>query len=266
MAESIMDITRRPTVGVIGESVPYLLIERSAGGIIRATFRIYLQHFWTIVLIFALPVLPFEVLSALAERSGHIGLYLLSLVPSLLLGPFVAGALTITVADLCLGRTPSVSGSYRRSMDKLWAQLLATNVLAYLMLILGLVMLLVPAVLFFTWYALAPCIVVLEGSWGWSALHRSKALVKGYFWRTLGILIALIMLLFMSLFVAIFIAAGAVGVVVEIPPIVLTLFGAVMGLAVMQPPIILGLVLIYYDLRVRKEAYDSQTLASDLMH
>lgn len=265
MAESIIDIARRPSVAVAGESVPYLLIERSAGGIIRATFRIYFQHFWTIILIFALPIMPFEVLTVLAKHSGHTGLHLLSLAPSILLGPFVAGALTFTVADLCLGRTPSVIGSYRRSMDKLWAQLLATNMLAYLMLILGLVMLLVPAVLFFTWYALAPCIVVLEGSWGWAALRRSKALVQGYFWRTLGILSALIMLLFTSVVVAVLFAAGAVAIFVEIPPIVVDLVGAVMGLAI-QPPILLGLVLIYYDLRVRKEAYDSQSLASDLMH
>ena len=264
MTESIIDVSGRPTIEDTGGSAPYLLIERTAGGIIRATFRIYFLQFWTIVLIFALPILPFEVLTVLAEHSGNTGLHLLSLVPSILVGPFVAGALTYTVADLCLGRTPSVSGSYRRSMDKLWAQLLATNMLAYVMLIVGLVMLLVPAVLFFTWYALAPCIVVLEGSWGWAALQRSKALVHGYFWRTLGILSTLIMLVFVFVLGSMVIA-GALAAVMHIPPLVLSLVAMLMGLA-SQPPIILGLVLIYYDLRVRKEAYDSQTLASDLMH
>jgi hypothetical protein len=73
------------------------------------------------------------------------------------------------------------------------------------------------------------------------------------------------MVLLMSVFVGGFIG-GMLTVVMEIPLIAFTLFGKVMGLVVVQPAIIVGLVLIYYDLRVRKEAYDSQTLASDLMH
>ena len=260
MAESILDVARPSTLGDIEERDSYLLIERSAGGLIRATYRIYFEHFWTILLIFAVPMVPFEVLTVLAEHSGHAGLYLLSVIPIVLLGPLVAAALTIAVADLCLGRTPSVSGSYRRSLDKLWAQLLATNLLSGVLFVVGFILLIVPGVLFFVWYALAPCVVVLEGSWGWSALRRSKALAQGYFWRTLGILVALTLALFVIGFVT-----GFVGGYMGTPPLVFNLVMQLLGLAA-QPTVLLGLVLIYYDLRVRKEAYDSQTLASDLMH
>jgi hypothetical protein len=100
----------------------------------------------------------------------------------------------------------------------------------------------------------------LEEIWGWPALQRSKALVKGYFWHTLGIFVGLIMLL---LILGICFALAAVLLSV---PVLSFKFGLAALEVAAQALIVLGTVLTYYDLRVRKEAYDSQTLTSDLMH
>lgn len=260
MAGSTIQIIEPEVLHVSVGRSPYMLVERSADGIIRATIRMYFDYFVTIIAIFALPIIPFQLIATWAEHEGSHGLYLLALVPTILIGPFVAAALTITVADICLGRTPSVTDSYRRSIKKLWAQLLATNLLTWIVIAIGLAMLIVPGVVFFTWYLLVPCIVVLEGLWGWAALRRSKTLVKGYFWHTLGTLIGLFMILFL-----VGVLAGVINLALYLPELSFKLVIAVLELAG-QALAMLGIVLLYYDLRIRKEAYDCQTLMSDLMH
>ncbi len=225
MAGSTIQITEPDVLHASPSRYPYILVERSANGIIRATIRMYAEYFLTIIAIFALPIIPFHLIATWAEHEGSPELYLLAVVPTILLGPFVAAALTITVADICLGRTPSVT-DYRRSIKKLWAQLLATNLLTWIVIGIGLAMLIVPGIVFFTWYLLVPCVVVLEGLWGWAALRRSKTLVNGYFWHTLSTLFGLFMIIFL-----VGVLAGVINLALPLPELSFKLVLAVLELA-----------------------------------
>jgi hypothetical protein len=52
-------------------------------------------------------------------------------------------------------------------------------------------LLFVPMCALCAWFALAPQVVVLRGAWGWASLRGSMRLVRGRFWRVLGILVVL---------------------------------------------------------------------------
>jgi hypothetical protein len=101
--------------------------------------------------------------------------------------------------------------------------------------------------------------VVLENTSGVAALKRSKNLGKDYYLRTFGLF------LLMTLFAALF--GGVVGGVFgflfqgQLPIFLLTAIQILV-----QPLALIMIVLSYYDLRARKEAYDTTALAEDLQH
>jgi hypothetical protein len=127
-------------------------------------------------------------------------------------------------------------------------------VIAYLV---GLVMLSVRSTLF------AQAIVV-EGVGSLTGLRRSWRLTRGAFWRTLAILLV------------VFILQSVVGAVIQIPigllisglgQTVQQLIGQTLGAitsVVVSPLSLIALTLVYYDLRIRKEAFDIEMLAASL--
>src|SRR5438552_3168370 len=70
-----------------------------------------------------------------------------------------------------------------------YGRLIAVDLLFGVAIAVGLVLLIVPGIIFFTWFALAGPIVELEGRGVRSALRRSRALVRGRFWTVLGVLV-----------------------------------------------------------------------------
>ncbi|WP_454061079.1 hypothetical protein [Candidatus Nitrospira salsa] len=243
----------------------YILVERSVGQIIRSAVDIYVKHFWKIIGIYALPILPIQIFGLYAANTGHNWWHIFFLTLTFLLSFFVTGALTIFIGDLCLGRNPSVDHSYRRILDGLWARLLVTNLLVSVVIGIGFLFLLIPGVTFLTWFALTSSVVVLESGWGRDALKRSKILVSGHFWHVLGTLCAMICISYVF--------GLLIGFTQEF---VTQVFGnslllasqsiSVVALMIVQALFILVPVLIYFDLRIRKEGYNNQTLSTDLMH
>lgn len=67
--------------------------------------------------------------------------------------------------------------AWRDTTSYLWIR-----VLVGLIVVLGLVVFVVPGVIFRVWFALAGYIFVLEGTRGYDALKKSRALVEGRFW------------------------------------------------------------------------------------
>ena|SRR5438105_832596 len=106
--------------------------------------------------------------------------------------------------------------------------------------------------------------IVVEGLGSAAGLRRSWRLTHGCFWRTFAIL------------VVVFILQTVVGSVIQIP-IGLLLSGARTGTqelvsqaisavtsVVVSPLSLIALTLVYYDLRIRKEAFDIEMLAASL--
>lgn len=69
-----------------------------------------------------------------------------------------------------------------------WGRLAAVDVLFVLAVAVGLVLLVVPGVIVFVWFALAAPAVKIEGLGVGAAFRRSRELVRGSFWRVFVIL------------------------------------------------------------------------------
>ncbi len=66
--------------------------------------------------------------------------------------------------------------------------LIAVDLLFALMVAAGFIALIVPGMILFTWFCLAPAVVEIEGAGVRASFARSRQLVRGSFWRVLGLL------------------------------------------------------------------------------
>lgn len=241
----------------------YLRVQ-GAGEIVRSALAIYRQHFVPLVTIYAPWALPSVLLafipSALWAREGLVVLFsIFGVVP-----------LTVAVSDICLGNRPSVLHSYRAFSKQLF-RLLLTYLLLVVLLGLGFVLLIIPGVIFVAWYMLVLPTALLERSSAMGALQRSKALGRGFYLRNVFILVFVnFVFVFGAAFVAfvvgliIAVSFRAVSLTEKDAETVARTIGGLLGLIVGPVPLITT-ILVYYDMRVRKEAYNSTMLAEDLM-
>ncbi len=249
--------------------------EMTIGDILKSSFGIYFKHFGTlfsisfaslliiifsvgiVFLLFLAPSIAFpssdaaQVLAVIGVIIAYF-LYLfgLSLLPA---------ASTVAISEITLGNKPSFTRAYKRVFGALLGKLFATSLLYSLILIVGLILLIIPGIYFMIKYILATTVVVLENIWGRDALKRGGELVKGYYGRVFGVYFlffgALIIVYMMIYLISIITAGEAAG-----------MFIYFIFIFIILPVGVIPIVLMYYDLRVRKEGYDTAALAEDLQH
>ena len=130
----------------------------------------------------------------------------------------------------------------------------------------GVPVLLVGAVYAYTAFALAPPAIVLERQGVVAALRRSRALVKGAWWRTFGILLLVnIIAGVLANILSIPFQLVAYGVawvtghgldIYALEPLLVTAVGSVVASAVTWPFTAVATALLYVDRRMRREALD----------
>jgi hypothetical protein len=253
------------------------LRERSTLGIIKDTFEIYLENFRVIFLasLLALPfasiqdcarILPSD--AGLGQKAanliGAVGLAL-SYVTSL----FVVSLVTILISNVWLGYRPSLSRAYKRFFSRIILKMLVTYVPILLisaggiflaqsaeqlfegrsLLQLGIPV--VTALLLVVFLALTlfiPCVVVLEGSYWWAAYHRSIKLSlyqARYFGRNVLYELTYAFSTVLALFLVFVISILFNWIIASVFKNLLFAFVA--------PLASLCVVLLYYDVLVRKE-------------
>lgn len=173
------------------------------GAVVREGFAIYRANLWLLVgtaLIVFVPVGLLEAVThGLQDLDAEGGLSL----PAI----FGAGALiTISatagevfyagVVAAVVGRHRDPEGDARRRMHEVAeiarglpiARLTVIDVLFVLAVVVGLLLLIVPGVIVFTWFALAAPVAEIERVGVRRAFARSRDLVRGNFWRVLAML------------------------------------------------------------------------------
>ncbi|HEY4027566.1 MAG TPA: hypothetical protein VGO86_14150 [Candidatus Dormibacteraeota bacterium] len=258
------------------------------GEILDDVFRVYRRHFWLlagIALVLALPTLLLQVASGSATQFGFIATILGSLGnPRALAGsqpppppnpfllgitylvllatiPFTLGAITKAAIDVVQGRPAGIWRAIAAVARRYWVLLALVALFAlmtpmFLCLPIGIW-------LAVRWMAAIP-VMLAEGVGPIRALDRSWTLTHGNWWRIFGIL--LVMYLLQSV-VAGALAVFAFPIAVVIPFVPAVVRGAIIltvetvaGAAV-QPVIYLTIVLLYFDLRIRREDFDLDQLA-----
>ncbi|WP_418317187.1 hypothetical protein [Piscinibacter sakaiensis] len=250
---------------------PTVLGEQTASSLLRNIMHVLCKHFWVLQACGVLPVLPILVAhEILAARQDPL---MLITFPIYLLALFLSsGALTVAISDICIGNRPRVRRSFARVLShRRWWYLLTTMSVLYLGIGLGLILLIIPGVWLGARGLFTSIIVVLEAKRNTGAIRRSFDLTKGQAWRVAGLALLPLLLAYIAvllfgvglMFGAELLGAGPVADEPADTPLMMGLSS--LGFGLVTPVLGIALVLLYYDQRVRREAYDAQVLSEDLM-
>lgn len=228
---------------------------RTGTELIDAAFQLFRQHYAQLVLASAIAYLPGIVLGLVLPGWLKIIPHLLAMVSSTV----AYAATVVVVSDSYLGREANAARAITQVLSR-FGSVLAASILQGLLLVIGLMLLIVPAFIFFAWTFAMPAVVMLEGVGGADSFTRSRHLARGNVRRILATL-GLTFLLFL-------IASVALTIVLAILPGGGEGKGAQLLSQVLQiliyPLVAIVATLLYYDLRIRKEAFDIQMMASEL--
>ena len=236
--------------------------ESALGDIIADTFRIYAANLLPLFLICFVPLAPFELMLEIAASTGTEALAVIANLLSLVASMFVYGAVTVAVSDICLGNRPTVKRSYA-AIGRVFGRYIGAYLLLLLIVMVGFVLLIVPGFIAAVLLMFALPAVVIERKGAIASLKRSMFLGKGFYWRNFGIslLVGIIAVIAMTLIVAVIVVVLLViGVEDEF---LFNLLMAITGIFV-TPLFQIPLVLLYYDMRVRKEFFDGSALAQEM--
>jgi hypothetical protein len=178
------------------------------------------------------------------------------------------GAIIHAVSDLYLGEVFEMKSVIRRAWGRAGA-IIATWFLTGLAAFFGYLLCIVPGVIMIIAWSCAVPIVLLEGHGATDAMRRSWHLTKGRRWEILVIMILLWVVSTILSQLANCVGPAVAGVGGEpdaaagILILVLTVSGMLVQLLV-WPLYSIATTIIYYDLRVRKEAFDLHVLAREV--
>ena len=241
---------------------------------LRETYEIYRKNFSSLLAIVVIGEGPILLLGSISGKIESptllLAVGLLGICWLIVAWPLIIGALIHAVSEQFLRKTISVSRSYNFAWKRI-ATLIGSTFLAilafvgiviilfglfaaisfvtekktwgYLPVILGFLIIYFIVNWSFIWEA-----ALLEGLSSKGAVSRSFALVKGNWWRVLG-----------TMFLLGIIISPINAILGKIPGI-----GEIIGGILTTPFFVVGHILLYYDLRLRKEGYNVETLAGEL--
>jgi hypothetical protein len=251
---------------------------RGLGEILSAAFEIYRANAASLLLIVAVVVVPLSFIGAVLERVvaspeestveilGQpvttvesrtiivlVAAAIIAIAIGLIIWAISEAAILRGAAQATIGDQVDVEESYRWGLRRFGSVLLVA-VLVGLAVVGGFILLIVPGIIFIVFLCVSIPALVVENRRGREAMRRSWNLVSGHFWHVL---------------VVILVAAIITGIVSSLlGSIGNTWFArwafSAIGQIVTLPYTAIVTVLLYLDLRARKEALTADTLRSEL--
>jgi len=241
----------------------------SLGQLLDETFNLYRRNFLLFIGISALPNLALLVIGLaleLSARSDRASVAILSalasLVSSLLILPIVTAATTFAVSDVYLENPTSIGACFARLRGKI-LRVVGVSFMVGLLVGLGAMLCLVPGIYLAGKYGLSIPAAVLDNTPGLRSLDRSAALTRDAIGRV--ILVYFLTAIFTVLMAMAFMGGvallgaslfGQSGILNDVVQEIISTVGAI----VFGPLTAIGLTLVYYDQRVRKEAFDIERM------
>ena len=174
------------------------------------------------------------------------------------------GACFKAVSGAYLDENPDWRESLRFARSRLGG-LLWLSVLMVVLLAPAFLACLVPGLYLYVAWSVAAPVLLVEDVRGWSALKRSRQLVKGRFWPTVGVLVLVTVLTGIVQAIFLGLAAGVVSVSGnDVATAIADAIGQTASSALTTPLSAAVLAVLYFDLRVRKEGFDLELLAHRL--
>jgi hypothetical protein len=266
----------------VSATVPLRLRPLEVGDLLDETFRMYRRHFLLFAGLSVILSIPSAALSSFSYyalfsgllqagsaapgqalfQAGTLVLYLGGALIAIALTPFFYGAVTYAACESALGR-PVTPGSVLSGVLRRYFPLLGYWLLIAVMLV---AFCLIPLWIWIWvgWAVVMPAMFIEDLGLG-AAMGRSWRLVQGRWWRTFFTLL----LMFVIWFVArtalrAFIVLAQSLLQLVIPTVAALWIAAASSVIVgslVNPLLQIAIVLIYFDLRVRREALDLFQLA-----
>ncbi|MEA2703071.1 MAG: hypothetical protein QOJ69_2242 [Actinomycetota bacterium] len=268
---------------------PLPLHPMTLGDILDGAFNLLKAEFRTLMIVSAAFIVPVQLVAAFLQRDllGGLGLFDLAVDPSttdpafesgsagqsvallvaaaatVLILPFVAGAVSRVVSAAYLGDRMSPRDALRAIAGRWWVFILAW-VLVHLIELVGVLFCVLPGLLAMALFVPVAPVIAIEGAGPIRAMRRAGHLVRPRLFPVLGIALLSGLL------------ASTVGQVLSTVPTFLALIvglrwgwillaaGSIVTSLVTTPFVAIVATLVYYDGRIRQEGLDLQVMAADL--
>lgn len=258
----------------------------SLGEVLDRTFSLYKGNFLLLTGIMAVPMVFklaysigiewFQRMSALAQAgrgpslavimTGAAGAFILALFTWMLQSAATAGTI-VAVSETYLGRRVTVSEAYRpvrKRIFRLMLLLLATGLLCGL----GFILLIIPGIILLCRTAVVTPVMMLEDEDVGGSISRSMELTKGFAFQ---VFLIFLLVWVISVVAGMLVAAPITFAITAMKLKTIPFYVAVLQhlatfvVEVLVTPIgSIAFSLMYYNLRVRKEAFDLQHLMTSL--
>ena len=250
----------------------------SLGEILDRTFTLYRRNFLLFAGISAIPqtlVLALNVIALLFGNRAAAGalpgvgivvgvvIGLIVIIVSVLAFFISQGATILAVKELYLGRTASILESLRRTRGEI-GPIFGVGLLSGLAVMIGMILLIIPGIFVLCRLLVSVPVLLIEGRGPRDSLSRSWDLTQGAAGRAFVIfllymvIVIALALLFVSPFSALAVYAG-----LKNPEMVrfwtfMADLGNRVSSTLVSPILLISSSVFYFDLRVRKEAFDLQ--------
>lgn len=286
-----------PFASVRGDR-PFGLQPMGVGEILDAAIKLYRSQWKRLMAIVAIALVPITFLQVFLTReigapltdptttpaeleSTVLVSVILAAIQLLIVQPFLVAAVAKASADVYLGHTVVVGPTFRFAVSKihsiLWISILQVLAVLVPMIVLVLLavlvsdelaivilfLLVIPAIVVFFRFIFGSTVLVVEGRKGTRSLRRSWRLVKGSFWKVFGTFLLAAVL--SSIVESILSIPGAIAyAAIGSAGWPFYAIGLSLAAIVTTPFTTLITVLLYFDLRIRKEAFDLEIMAQEM--
>jgi len=173
------------SAGYLEINFPVVKVD-GVGNLLKATLRTWFANLGTVSKIVLMVFLPLEVIKNYIYAAGaQDNLALIIRIEMLIEGVF--GSLTVPALIYALitvfrtGSAPSIGESFRWGRRQ-WARVFGNRWLAGMAMLGGLILLIIPGIVFAVWFVFVDAIVSIEGDKQRHVLKRSRELTKGHRW------------------------------------------------------------------------------------
>jgi hypothetical protein len=239
-----------------------MLQQMTVGEILDGTFSLYRRRFGLLFAIALVTQLPGHALQLYLSLRGSLLdaplLFGVTIIVAWVGALLALGATLKAVSELYLERAVTVGEALGFALGRFWS-LLAAGFAKTLLGGLALLLLMVPGIIVFCGYAVVEQVVTLERPpRATDALSRSWELTREHRNRAFGLFLVIVAINLVPQFLA--------GMAIALSPgtqAVLLTASSLLQL-VLTPLYAIAFTLFYYDLRIRKEAFDLELLSSQL--
>jgi len=257
------------------------LKEMNIREILEQSYLLYKSSFLGFIGIVLLIKGPYLILIyIISQLVSPFSLRILELLSVPFLDPFMIAAMTLFLFEKLLNSDISVTEAYKMIMKRfipLGGTILISGLLISSGFIAGLILIgLNPqiasfafmfapflAFMLWVWFMFIPQIVIIEGEGGIGAMKRSRHLAEGYFRK--------IFILVIAVFLILSLIAWAISFGIGKLALIFGLNGFALGeglsnvISILCDPFRIAIVpLLYYDLRARKEGFDTEIMEEEL--